>query len=1228
VRRLVALTLLSAAAAADPIDDASKRLLDDDPDVRLAAAGRLGALGPLAAPAVPLLVGAAYDEEDQVARAAIDALGRIGPAAAEAMRGLSELGAANPRLQGIIERALRATGGGSGGTPAPVRRPAEELIPLIDHPQPSVRMRAIWALVNDHAADPAFAAMLGDPRVRRRRVAAQHLFGAASLSHLRKALKDSDMRVRRGVLRSLSSLGAEAAPALEDLLAVLEERDPALADSFYFHSLGRLAPVRVARALTLQLAAAHPACRAAACRALGQLGPHAAPAVPSLLEACFDEEPQVVSAAISTLRSLGAVAKEAAPDLAALFDADPQFGDAGRLTLQAVARGTTLPPPPDPPDFEALRVRLADRDGATAAFAAFTIGRLAPDDAETLEALASALRHPAPAARKHAALALRRIGQASLPVLARVAKEGRGADRRLAAAALARLARAHPDAVLPVALALLEDDDPYVRREATRAIGIIGPPAREAAPRLLDHLEGEEAWFAAWALGRLRADAAVPALVRLLDLPRGDDQQAITQALLALGEIGPAAEPALPAIVAEARRPDDSHFRDALDALVRIGAPGQAEVVRLIRDETGPNRLTAINLLMAVDLRPPGLAEALDAAATDADSTVRQTALLAAAGLKAPTVDSLIAAAKAEPADRFGRSRLPETLAQVATVANLLEVTRDLEAQVRSIAWSALARKKRGAFTADDAARALPLLLDALRDPKTAHAAAPAAHVVPLGAPDARLFGFLAPPSSERSFDAYVAEQVGKAIHDLGPRIVPAVAEALRHDDARIRAGAAIVLEGFGPAARAAVPALREAVPADATAAVPFVRAIVSAADLETIAFYFADTALPVRVDFGDALVAAGKDALPLLDALRQHDDPRIRGDTVTLLGRCSGVPPDWIVKATGDEDDHVACVALSLLDTAIPAEQAVPILARAAEGDGLRSTALHALVQLGARGLPTLGALATNPRPAVRAAALDGLGGAGAEALGFLAEGLKDKEPEVRATAAGALRRLGVDAAPAISALRALLEDPDRHVRCQAAGTLGKLKAEDAVPDLVRLLGSADAGDRAAAARALASVGEKGAAALAPFLSHPEETYRNVARLELAGMGEEAVPALAALLAAEDGRTRREAATLLAKIGEPAIDALKHALQAKGAAERLDAAWALGRMGTQAAPATTDLVAALEDPDPQVVPQAAWALGQIGPAARDALPSLEKLRDARKHTVIVSDAIRRIRGS
>jgi HEAT repeat protein len=1202
---LLLLLLVSAAGAEDALDAATKALLDDDPEVRVAAAGRLSRMGPAATPAVPALLDAIFDEDNQVARAAIDALGRIGPKDPEAVRLLRVAAATRPFLEPVVRRTLRLMGVGLGEG---VRLPPATA-DLVDDPRPSVCMPATWALARDPAADATFLRMLGHGGVRRRRIAVQRPFGISALPGLLKALKDPDTRVRRGALSAIRY----PPEALPDLVRILDEDDPALAADVSY-ALGAMGPAAVP-ALVRELASPHAECRQAACSALGSLGRHAAPAVPALIEACFDDETS--SAAIGALRRLGTEAKEAAPYLAELADASSN--ELARLALQAM-RGEPVPPPPSPPDNALLRRQLSDADARTAGHAAFELGRLLASDPETLDALGAALANPAPYVRKHAALALVRIGGVS--VIARVATEGRGPARHLAAAALPKFVASAPDAVLPVALNLLGDGDPFVRGEALRAVGMLGPRAREATDRLIEYARGEDralAASAAWALGCLRTEAAVTALLALLDRPRGDVQEDVQAAIFALGEIGAAA--AVPALVAEAWRPDDTHFSDAVRALAMLGAAGQVQVVALVRAESGMNRNTAISVLTALNLHPHGFAEALQEATKDPDSSVRETALLAAFSQKPrPGIETLVAAALAEPRDRAPASRLHETMAQVATVAELLAVAREKEPHVRGIAWLALSLKRRGDFTNEDAAAALPLLLDALDDPQVTHAASASVSVVPLGAPDPRVLRYLLPEPGSRTFNTHAAERIGKAIHDMGPRIVPALTKALGERDPRIRAGAAAALEGFGVAARSAVPALRDALVANAKNALPFVRAIVAAADLETIAELFADPAMPAHEEFASALVAAGRDALPYVDRLRQDEDAAVRRAAVRLLPQLFDVPNDWILKAAADEDDEVANSALGQLGKAVPAETAIPVLARAARDGALRRTALRVLASRGVDALPTLAELVADESADVRALTLQELGAAGAPALGLIAEALKDKEPKVRAAAAVALRWLGGDAAPALPAVRELLADEDTQVRDAAAGTLGKLKDKASVPALVNLFSGGSASDRRSAGDALASIGA--AEAIARFIAHFDPATRETAQVLLAAMGERAVPALAALLGPDDATTSHEAAAVLSRIGEPAVPALAGLLRREGAAR--DAAWALGGMGANAARAVPDLVAALEDKDPLVVSQAAWALGQIGPRAKDALPALEKMQ---AHRVIVADAIRRIRG-
>jgi hypothetical protein len=114
------------------------------------------------------------------------------------------------------------------------------------------------------------------------------------------------------------------------------------------------------------------------------------------------------------------------------------------------------------------------------------------------------------------------------------------------------------------------------------ALGFIGPDARAAVPSLLralgDTNHVQAPYYAVEALGRIHAkpEVVVPALIRALDDP-GDVRVEVIEAL---GEFGPDARPAVPAIVMDVRR----HREDSLvatEALKRIDPAAMAQVVSI-----------------------------------------------------------------------------------------------------------------------------------------------------------------------------------------------------------------------------------------------------------------------------------------------------------------------------------------------------------------------------------------------------------------------------------------------------------------------------------------------------------------------------------------------------------------------------------------------------------------------------------------------------------------------
>ncbi len=163
----------------------------------------------------------------------------------------------------------------------------------------------------------------------------------------------------------------------------------------------------------------------------------------------------------------------------------------------------------------------------------------------------------------------------------------------------------------------------------------------------------------------------------------------------------------------------------------------------------------------------------------------------------------------------------------------------------------------------------------------------------------------------------------------------------------------------------------------------------------------------------------------------------------------------------------------------------------------------------------------------------------------------------------------------------------------------LGRIADPSALPRILPYLKNADAGVRAAAARASGKLGDLAAVdAVVEALADPDENVR----LDAAGALEDLLPsgksaAITARLDVETGAWIRASLyrTLAATGGEPAIEVLR---RYGGRPEYIDRLWlatAVGRIGNPKG--LPFLRAALRDPDMAVAIHAADAIGEIGGA-------------------------------
>lgn len=183
------------------------------------------------------------------------------------------------------------------------------------------------------------------------------------------------------------------------------------------------------------------------------------------------------------------------------------------------------------------------------------------------------------------------------------------------------------------------------------------------------------------------------------------------------------------------------------------------------------------------------------------------------------------------------------------------------------------------------------------------------------------------------------------------------------------------------------------------------------------------------------------------------------------------------------------------------------------------------------------VGRLATNPDPALRAAALNRLGTLPRADPEPARAALRDGDSEVRAEAVRAFCALARD--EAVDLVAPLLGDESRAVRVAAAAGLLRYGGLEggivAGTHWVHLLASPDAAARTEAASSLRLMGSEAYRPLVKLLRDPDPAVRREALRSAASVADpRLVPAL--IEALEDPSCRRRAARALAAIGPPAV--------------------------------------------------------------------------------------------
>src|SRR5262245_11457695 len=215
-----------AKAAVGPL--AEKALTDQRPEVRLQATIALGEIGPDAKPAVPTLIKLLADPFESVRSTAAFALGRIGDKSATEALGKLQT-STDPLLQSLSIWALAKM--------YPQDKPRQQaaiahlVLKLADKDRNTGHLaaRAIAELSpSDEIIRPAMDKLLAgaDAETADRVFSAYASLGPKIVPLAIKALKDQSPERRERSLKVLARLGADAAPALPDLVEVVKSGTP------------------------------------------------------------------------------------------------------------------------------------------------------------------------------------------------------------------------------------------------------------------------------------------------------------------------------------------------------------------------------------------------------------------------------------------------------------------------------------------------------------------------------------------------------------------------------------------------------------------------------------------------------------------------------------------------------------------------------------------------------------------------------------------------------------------------------------------------------------------------------------------------------------------------------------------------------------------------------------------------------------------------------------------
>lgn len=434
-------------------------LAHGDAKVRARASHSLGNIGDEAIIARDALRKLLDDPVQEVRTRAMWALGLVHDTSETTIARLFEL--AGSPIADERSSALHALGniGQALVEPAPLQARQNNILAALEDDDADVRWSAGFVLESldlepSRHAELIMRRLEADPSDRVRELMVRQLRELATttdlLPHLalmRKALYGRRVEATE-MCEVLASLGPKAAPAIPDLVQLLQQEEGPVIEA-------AKALWKIDRRVTESLPALEKAFDGnpeGVCDAICVIGPAATPLVPKLLEALKSQDYWDLEWAAAD--ALGYVASD---DPAVLDVLAGALGHPSPIVRSSVARAMART---GMPALAVLQKIVADPGDKRAAWAAYALGEMGHVGAPAASALRGNLRSRKPDLASWSAIALAKVtGDAS---------------------------------VVPVLIRLLKDDRQDLRREAARGLNAIGPAATAATAALRSALEDED----------------------------------------------------------------------------------------------------------------------------------------------------------------------------------------------------------------------------------------------------------------------------------------------------------------------------------------------------------------------------------------------------------------------------------------------------------------------------------------------------------------------------------------------------------------------------------------------------------------------------------------------------------------------------------------------------------------------------------------------------------------